>query len=294
MTTLRTLLAFLTPRLTIPVEASYPQRQPPLPLLFKNYGPPGVAESSHLDHPINSIHFALEPPQSIQSTAADPPQPPSANDRFPKTDALFLHRPFTLQPHHIHPRTTCVLTSHEPFDYMYAGGAGSVGMASLLGLCTRQACVKLVRQRERGGRCIGFITHLRSDCTGEVEEAMGQDGETGDARGLLDTVATVFGGIDSIHNTPPGRPPPSSAQQPKIALMAALTPPLLAHTSTLGVSVYITGQIRQPAREALQRDEMRGMCVVCVGHERLERVGLRVLAGEVGVMFPGVRVSGEW
>ncbi len=68
-----------------------------------------------------------------------------------------------------------------------------------------------------------------------------------------------------------------------MALMNAMRPELLEALAGLGVSVYITGQMR-PGSLAAARE--LGLGVVALGHRRSELWGLRQLARELRDAFP--------
>lgn len=74
----------------------------------------------------------------------------------------------------------------------------------------------------------------------------------------------------------------------RVALMNAMNPDLLSLACTLGVNVYLTGQLRPSAREHARA---LGLGVVALGHRRTELWGLRQLAAELEAAFPGLETE---
>lgn len=82
--------------------------------------------------------------------------------------------------------------------------------------------------------------------------------------------------------------PPADPRAPRVALMNALRPGLVEQAADLGVTVYLTGQLRPSAVAAARA---RGVGVIALGHRRTEEWGLRQLARELGAAFPGLEVA---
>ena len=61
----------------------------------------------------------------------------------------------------------------------------------------------------------------------------------------------------------------------RIAIVAAMTDPLIREAAALNVDLYITGQFRQPAKRAVQETRMT---VATIGHASGELWGLHELA----------------
>ena len=61
----------------------------------------------------------------------------------------------------------------------------------------------------------------------------------------------------------------------RVAVVSAMNAELMREASVRGAQVYITGQMRQPAREAIVDT---GLGVIIVGHRRSEEWALRALA----------------
>ncbi len=66
-----------------------------------------------------------------------------------------------------------------------------------------------------------------------------------------------------------------------------MTDVLVREAKDRGANIYITGQLRQPAKLAL---EETGISCVAVGHKRSEEWGLRALAGLLRDRFSQLEV----
>ena len=64
----------------------------------------------------------------------------------------------------------------------------------------------------------------------------------------------------------------------RVAVVGAMTDALVREAASRGADLYVTGQFRQPARNAVIET---GINVIVVGHRRSELWGLRALAGVV-------------
>ena len=69
--------------------------------------------------------------------------------------------------------------------------------------------------------------------------------------------------------------------------MGAMNDALVREADARGARVYVTGQWRVPATEAVNET---GIGVVCVGHRRSEEWGLRALAGLLRERWATLRV----
>lgn len=99
--------------------------------------------------------------------------------------------------------------------------------------------------------------------------------------GLRDALHAELGGEEA--SIPPGLP-----GLPYVALMNAMTPALIAQAAGLGVTAYLTGQLRPSAVPAARQ---HGMGIVALGHRRTELWGLRALARELRAAFPGLQTA---
>ena len=89
----------------------------------------------------------------------------------------------------------------------------------------------------------------------------------------------VFGGLDEVHA--PAQPTVTS-----VVVVSATRDGLIRDSHGAGAQVYLTGQFRTAAQEAVART---GVGVMAAGHARSERWGLHVLAGLLRMRFAGRR-----
>lgn len=97
-------------------------------------------------------------------------------------------------------------------------------------------------------------------------------------------LANTFGGMDYSAN-------PTSPTIRRVAAVNAMTAALVHDAHARGADLYVTGQIRVPARAAIAET---GIGVSAIGHARLERWGLSCLASLLHEEWPEleVRTSG--
>ena len=164
--------------------------------------------------------------------------------REARLDALFLHRPFKLETGSL-PDDIGILASHLPFEERLALGFNP-RLADALGL----SCPKPLGQRKE--RPLGMI--------GEVPPQT--------VSAFYKSVTEVFGGREDARTC-------ERDEVTKVAVVGAMTADLMHEASARGAEVYITGHMRQPAREAMVDT---GLGVIIVGHRRSEEWALRTLA----------------
>jgi len=160
-------------------------------------------------------------------------------------DALFLHRPWKLKPGLI-PPDCGVISYHLPFDESLTVGF-NLRLAQVLNISELEVL------GEKENRAIGML--------GEIP--------TQSFARLCSCITQVFGGHEQICTS-------VQTDVSRIAVVGAITEKLVHEALARGVEVYITGQLRQPALEAIKETKIR---VIAVGHRRSEAWGLRALAG---------------
>ena len=160
-------------------------------------------------------------------------------------DALFLHRPWKLQPQQLTPDVG-VIAYHLPFDERLTLSYNS-RLAEVLGISRRKVLGK------KDSRAIGMI--------GEIP--------TQSFNNLCNCINQIFGGYEQILTA-------EQSEVSRIAVVGAMTDLLVREAANKGAEVYITGQLRQPAEEAMQETKI---AAIAIGHRRSEVWGLRVLAG---------------
>lgn len=182
-------------------------------------------------------------------------------------DALWLHRPWHIDPATLPPGTG-VIYNHLPFDEHLTMGYNpqlatqlqATGPLEPLGV--KQAVDKadeLLPQRP-----IGMLF--------DAEEKTTQDWMT--------IMQALFGGYDRVE----------SGQQTiggRVAVVGAMNDALIREAAGRGANLYLTGQYRTSAQAAV--DET-GIAVVAVGHRRSEIWGLRALADILRERWPGFYV----
>ena len=171
-------------------------------------------------------------------------------------DALILHRAWRLDLGLLPPGTG-LLAYHLPFDEHLTLGwnpllAGVLGVADLEVLGNKQ------------GRPIGMI--------GRVEDT--------DFAVLRGRIEREFGGVEEVVL-------PQEAAATRIAVVGAMTEALVREAAARGGAVYVTGQLRAPARRAV---EETGIGVIAAGHRRSEEWGLRMLAELLRGRWPDLEV----
>lgn len=169
-----------------------------------------------------------------------------------RLDGLFLHRPWQLQTVDIG-----VVAYHLAFDEALTLGFNP-HLATVLGMGNLEVLGK------KAGRAIGMI--------GEVE------------RHSFDKYCAhlyqVFNGCDQAMDGTTG-------DIFRVAVVGAMTDTLVREAKDRGANIYITGQLRQQAKLAL---EATGLSCVAVGHRRSEEWGLRALSSLLSDYFSQLEV----
>lgn len=184
--------------------------------------------------PIKRLGLALEPWTGLRQWA-----------NAEQLDALFLHRPWQLQPEQL-AADVGVLAYHLAFDENLTLGFNK-RLATVLGMSTLEV---LGKKQERS---LGMIGNLPSQSNA----------------GFCAYVDEVFGGYDEAIVD-------DNREISRVAVVGAMNDALVREAAARGADVYITGQMRQPAQAAV---EEIGISILAVGHRRSEEWGLRALAG---------------
>jgi putative NIF3 family GTP cyclohydrolase 1 type 2 len=171
-------------------------------------------------------------------------------------DAIFLHRPWKLDIATLPPYVG-VFSYHLAFDETLT-----------LGYNQRLADLLLMRELQifgtKAGRPIGMIGITPETTLSQYSHSLKQ----------------IFGGLDQqqVHE---------DATINKIAVVGAMTDNLVRDAAKAEVALYLTGQMRKPALQAV---EDRGLNVIAVGHRRCEEWGLQALAGVLRERFCSLEV----
>lgn len=214
----------------------------------------GVFHSS--GRPVRRLGLALEPFPELVSWVV--------NNRF---DAIWLHRPWQLDLSTL-PTDVGVIYNHLPFDehltmgynYRLAVQFGADEPLETLGF-KQAACEtgELLPQRP-----IGMLFDTKPQ----------------DMQAWIGQIASLFGGYDRVEaggQTPVGR----------VAVVGAMNDALIWEAAERGAGLYLTGQYRSSAQEAVSET---GIAVIAVGHRRSEEWGLQVLADVLRERWPGMTV----
>jgi len=170
-------------------------------------------------------------------------------------DALFLHRPWGLDADALPPGVG-VLAYHRGFDARMSVGwhprlAEALGMRGVRPL------------GEKDGAPLGMIGDVDPQPWDPFRERMEAE----------------LGGVESIIA-------PRRSGIRRVAVVGAMTEALVREAADAGANLYLTGQMRVPARKAV---EETGIGVVAAGHARAEAWGLRALAASLRERFPALR-----
>ncbi len=194
---------------------------------------------------ITRLGLALEPWPGLAAWVSDE-----------RLDALFLHRPWKLEPGTL-AADVGVVTYHRAFDERLTLGfnphlASALGMSGLetFGL--------------KDGRPVGMLGTIPKE----------------EAAAYCRRLQAVFVGSDGIF-------PGARAEASRIAVVGAMTDSLVREAAERQVDIYVTGQWRQPGASAVKAT---GMGVVVVGHRRSEEWGLCMLARLLEERWPDLRV----
>ncbi len=166
-----------------------------------------------------------------------------------KLDALFIHRPWKLEKVKAPEGEVGILAYHYAFDELLTTGYNP-----------RLADVLLVSELEvlgyKEGRPLGMI--------GNVPRT--------DLQTFRVQVEEVFGGLEGAYL----KTEPEEEHVTRVCVVGAMRDKLVREARERGANVYITGQYRDHAQDAVDNTSMN---ILEVGHERCERWGLRALAG---------------
>ncbi len=203
----------------------------------------------------NGVYRASERPVGTVGLLLDPRPGLPAWIAAEGIDALIVHRPWRLPLAEL--RDIGVLAYHLAFDERLTLGynprlAAGLGMTDLdvLG--------------RKAGRPIGML--------GAVTEQP--------AAAILDRLDRLFLGLEATVDG-------ASATIARVAVVGAMTDGLVREAAGRGAGLYVTGQLRAPARVAVAET---GLGVAAVGHHRSEVWGLRALGDALQERWSSLRV----
>ncbi|HEY0736584.1 MAG TPA: Nif3-like dinuclear metal center hexameric protein [Herpetosiphonaceae bacterium] len=163
-----------------------------------------------------------------------------------RLDAVFLHRPWQLESWQL--PEIGVVAYHLAFDERL-----TIGFNPRLADALQLSAIETLG--EKAGRPIGMV--------GAVPEQSFSD--------YVKLLNQIFGRHDEAQTA-------AEERMRRVAVVGAMTDALVREAADRGAQIYVTGQYRQPAREAVRET---GIGVIAVGHRRSEIWGLRALAGVI-------------
>lgn len=199
------------------------------------------------DRPVRRLGLALEPWPGLGAWVV-----------AERLDALWLHRPWQLSASAL-PSTIGVLADHLAFDEQLTLGYNP-RLAAALGL----DALDVLGTKDR--RPIGMIGVVPPQPAAVFQRR----------------VADLFGGLEA---TLPAAAPDGEVR--RAAVVGAMTDALVRAAAAQGATMYLTGQLRQPARTAVADTAMH---VLAVGHHRSELWGLHALAAALREHWPTLEV----
>jgi putative NIF3 family GTP cyclohydrolase 1 type 2 len=160
-------------------------------------------------------------------------------------DALFLHRPWKLENEKLLPEVG-VISYHLPFDEQL-----TLGFNPLLAKVLSMSNLEVLGKKQN--RAIGMIGNIPNHSL----------------ISLCKCISEIFAGYEQIQTA-------TQIEVKRIAVVGAMTDLLVREAAQRGADIYITGQLRQPAIQAMVDTQIG---VITIGHFQSEVWGLRSLAG---------------
>lgn len=176
-------------------------------------------------------------------------------------DALWLHRPWRLPRDRV-PDGRGVWFTHLPFD-------DRLTTALNPRLATALGCTDVEPFGTKDGRAIGMLASTAHPSAAALHAVLGG----------------VFGGLDAWVDGAD-----ADAAVRRVAVVGAMTDALVHGAAGRGATVYVTGQLRAPALDAVRAT---GIAVAAVGHRRAEEWGMRALAGLLRERWAAIEVLVE-
>lgn len=209
------------------------------------------------NRPIERLGLALEPFPEIDSWV-----------KTNQIDILWLHRPWRLPPDAL-PGDVGILYHHLPFDEHLTMGYNSP-LAEVFELKNLETLGVKQSQLPDGTllpkRPIGMVANAPTMPFATWQERMQAE----------------FGGFDQAVAG-------QTAPIERIAVVGAMNDALIREAAERGATLYLTGQYRPSANEAVRET---GMNVIAVGHRRSEEWGLRALGKILKLYVPRIEIRG--
>ena len=173
-----------------------------------------------------------------------------------RLDAVLLHRSWGYERLPL-PPSLGVLAYHMPFDDHLTLGYNT-RLAAVLGMTSLEPL------GQRGERVLGMLGDVAARPMTALQDALVQH----------------FGALEAMV-------PPRQPIVRRIGVVGAMTAELVEEASRRGADLYLTGQLRVPARRVVAET---GIGVVAVGHARSEQWGLRSLRDLLVEAWPALDV----
>ncbi|MBC3786153.1 Nif3-like dinuclear metal center hexameric protein [Spirosoma utsteinense] len=206
--------------------------------------------------PVRRLGLALEPFSGLAGWIA-------AN----RPDALWLHRPWKLDLNAL-PPDTGIIYHHLPFDEYLTMGYNP----------------RLAERLQVTGPLepLGYKQDTSETGAPLPQRPIGMlfDAPPKPVSGWIGQLESLFGGYDQVD---PGR----QTVVGRVAVVGAMNDRLVREAANAGAGLYLTGQYRPSAQEAVTE---RGIAVVALGHRRTEAWGLQALADLLREQWPDLEV----
>ena len=202
----------------------------------------------------NGLYRASDRPVKRLGLALEPAPDTADWVHREELDALFLHRPWKLEAL---PEDIGVLAYHYAFDERLTTGYNPY-LAEALGMSGLEVL------GEKEGRPLGMI--------GDIAAVPFDT--------FCSRVEREFGGLEAVHNA-------QAREVSRVCVVGAMRPALVREAAARGAQVYLTGEYRRSAAQAVAET---GLSVFVIGHERSERWGLEKLAEVLEGRFPDLEV----
>lgn len=207
--------------------------------------------------PVQKLGLALEPFSGLAGYIAEN-----------RPDALWLHRPWKLDLD-VLPPDTGVIYHHLPFDEYLTMGYNprladrlqATGPLESLGYKQDTSETGAPLPQRAIGMLFDTLPKPVSDWIGQME--------------------SLFGGYDQAD-------PGQQTVVGRFAVVGAMNDRLVREAADRGAGLYLTGQYRPSAQEAVAET---GIAVVALGHRRTEAWGLQALADLLSEQWPDLEVA---
>lgn len=265
------------------VESLLPLKENDVPRLYHTPRNPRYDAESAV---VEQVVLSVTPTPGVYSKigydnyqlATDVPGSSATRSQRPPRTLCFLHRPFDLDRRAVR-RGTLIVSSHTSFDEVLTVGwnpclADRLGMDIHASLCMQGYKGKAGWDPDRRIGILGQVNQHRDLLIRRIENEFGVVELA--QEGLSDEIYIV-----AIMNA-------FNGEQVDRVLDLARQEGWIAPGDDGRNLLYLTGQPRLAGLEAAKE---HGMSVACVGHRAAEEWGIRYMAAQLRIAFPGVHVE---